>query len=80
MGVRYAMIVEKSQPKIPLQPLKNGQLWRVGEGNLQVVMLGKLLVSYKLGKPDAVRVPKSMNSITAVERYLRENKAVLIQP
>ncbi|HTI98936.1 MAG TPA: hypothetical protein VL527_08630 [Dongiaceae bacterium] len=74
------MSAVKPLPQKPLQPLENGQLWRVGDGTLKIVALGKLLVSYKLGKLDAVRVPKSMNSITAVERYLRENKAVLIQP
>ena len=47
------------------------------EAHLQVVMVGKLLVHYKLGKPAAVRVPHSCNRIDTIEEYLKEKKAVL---
>jgi hypothetical protein len=59
------------------QPLQAGQLWRMPEANLQVDMVGKLLVHYKLGKPDAVRVPNSVNCIKTIEKYLKAKKAVL---
>jgi hypothetical protein len=59
------------------QPLEAGQLWRMAAGNLQVVMVGKLLVHYKYGKPDAVRVPNSCNAIKTVEKFLKAKKAVL---
>ena len=59
------------------QPLQAGQLWRMPEANLKVDMVGKLLVHYKLGKPDAVRVPNSINCIKTVEKYLKAKKAVL---
>jgi hypothetical protein len=58
-------------------PLAAGQLWRMAEANLQVVMVGKLLVHYKLGKPDAVRVPHSCNCIKTIEKFLKAKKAVL---
>jgi len=45
--------------------------------NLQVGMVGKLLVHYKLGKPGAVRVSNSCNGIKTIEKYLKANKAVL---
>ncbi len=49
----------------------------MAEANLQVVMVGKLLVHYKLGKHNAVRVPNSCNCIKAIEKYLKGKKAVL---
>ena len=49
------------------------------EMNLQVGMVGKLLVHYKLAKPDAVRIPNSCSGITTVEKYLKENRAVLVK-
>jgi hypothetical protein len=63
----------------PLQPLEAGQVWRVAEFNLQVNLVGKLLVHYKLAKPDAVRIPNLINSKTTIEKYLKKNKAVLIE-
>ena len=48
------------------------------EAILQVTMVGKLLVHYKLGKPDAVRVSNSVNSIATIEKYLKAQKAVLV--
>jgi hypothetical protein len=50
----------------------------MAEGNLQVGMVGKLLVHYKLGKPNAVRVPNSCNCIKTIEKYLKTKKAVLV--
>lgn len=61
------------------QPLETGQVWRMAELNLQVGMIGKLLVHYKLGKPNAVRIPNSISGITTIEKYLKKNKAVLVK-
>ena len=74
------MIKIKSPRRIRQQPLAAGQLWRMAEANLQVAMVGKLLVHYKLGKPNAVRVPNSCNGIKTIEKYLKANKAVLALP
>ena len=63
--------------RIAQPALEAGQLWRMAEANLQVVMVGKLLVHYKLGKPNALRIPRSCNSIKSIEKYLKANKAVL---
>jgi hypothetical protein len=71
------MIKIKSSRRIRQQPLEAGQLWRMAEANLQVGMVGKLLVHYKLGRPNAVRVPNSCNGIKTIEKYLKANKAVL---
>ena len=65
-------------PRRIVQPsLAAGQLWRMAEADLRVGMVGKLLVHYKLGKPNAVRVPNSINLIKTVEKYLKAKKAVL---
>jgi hypothetical protein len=72
---------KKSAPvrRASLQPVAAGQIWRVGEQNLQVLLVGKLLVHYKLAPPKAVRVSNSVGSLTAVEKYLKTNKAVLLK-
>ena len=70
----------KSPRRTRQQPLEAGQLWRMAEANLQVGMVGKLLVHYKLGKPNAVRVPNSCNCIKTIEKYLKAKKAVLALP
>ncbi len=60
------------------QPLEAGQLWSMAHADLQVAMVGKLLVHYKLGKPNAARVPNSCNGIKTIEKYLKANHAVLV--
>ena len=73
----------KSAPKplhrARLQPLETGQVWRMAELNLQVGLVGKLLVHYKLAAPNAVRVSNSVGGRAAVEKYLKTNKAVLVK-
>jgi hypothetical protein len=72
------MIKIKPVRRVQQQPLEAGQVWRMAEANLQVGMVGKLLVHYKLGKPNAVRVSNSCNGIKTIEKYLKANKAVLV--
>jgi hypothetical protein len=61
-----------------MQPLEAGQVWRMAELNLQVGLVGKLLVHYKLAKPDAVRIANSVGGRATVEKYLKTNKAVMV--
>ena len=60
-------------------PLADGQIWQLGEANLKVEMVGKLLVHYKLAKPNAVRTPTSIAGITTLVKFMKKSKAVLIQ-
>jgi hypothetical protein len=62
-----------------LQPLAAGQVWRVAGLNLQVGRVGPHLVHYKLAKPDAIRIPNVVHGKSTIEKYLKRNKAVLIQ-
>jgi hypothetical protein len=68
----------KLMGRVRQKPLEAGQLWRMADANLQVGMVGKLLVHYKLGKPSAIRVANSCNGIKTIEKYLKANKAVLV--
>ena len=73
--------MKNHQPKhrMQLQPLESGQTWRMAELNLQVGIVGKFLVHYKLAKPDAVRIKTAISSRGAVEKYLKKNQALLIR-
>jgi len=65
--------------RIALKPLESGQVWRMGDSNLHVELVGKRLVHYKLIKVNAKRTPTSLSVRTVVEKYLKENKAILVQ-
>ncbi len=75
----FRMVKAKIQRRIQLKPLTEGQVWSVAGMNLRVSMVGKLLIHYKLAKPDAVRIPNLVNSKVTIEKYLKKNKAKLIQ-
>ena len=71
------MVKRKSVRRIRQQPLEAGQLWRMADAHLCVQEVGKLLVHYKLAKPNAIRMPNLVNSIATIQKYLKKNKAVL---
>jgi hypothetical protein len=74
--------VSKAAPRVVkavFTPLADGQIWQMGEANLKVEMVGKLLVHYKLAKPNAVRTPTSIAGITTLVKFMKKSKAVLIQ-
>lgn len=70
----------KSAPRAVWEPLADGQMWRMAETTLQVDMVGRLLVHYKLGKHNAVRVSNSIGSQTDIIKFLKKHKAVLQPP
>src|ERR1700743_432096 len=72
------MTNSKAAPRISQAPLADGQVWQMAELNLQVGMVGKLLVHYKLAKPNAVRIPNLVGSIATIQKFLKKNKAVLL--
>ncbi len=73
------MTKTKPARRARLQPLETGQVWRMADLNLQVGLVGKLLVHYKLSKPNAVRIANSVSGKATVEKYLKKNKAVLVR-
>jgi hypothetical protein len=72
------MIKVKPTRRCSQTPLESGQLWRMAEANLVVGTVGKLLVHYKLGKPNALRVANACSGIKTIQKYLKEKKAVLV--
>lgn len=78
-AAKKAKPTAEKKAKVLKQPLETGQLWRVADMNLRVGLIGKILVHYKLAKPNAVRIPNSVSGKTTVEEYLKKNKAVLIE-
>lgn len=77
---RSASRLAKPAARKKLEPLATGQVWRMPGLNLQVGLVGKLLVHYKLAAPDAVRIANSVSGRATVEKYLKKNKAVLVEP
>ena len=67
----------KHKRGIPANPLETGQIWRMAGSRLHVELVGKHLVHYKLIKDQAKRTPLSLSNKKAVEKYLKDNKAVL---
>ena len=64
--------------RIPLKLLEAGQVWRMEDSHLDIDLVGKYLVHYKLIKHEAKRTPMSLSNKKAVEKYLKDNKAVLV--
>ena len=64
--------------RIALKLLETGQVWRMKDSHLDIDLVGKYLVHYKLIKHEAKRTPMSLSSIKAVAKYLKDNKAILV--
>ena len=64
--------------RIPRKPLETGQVWRMEDSHLDIDLVGRYLVHYRLIKQEAKRTPMSLSSIKDVEKYLKANKAVLL--
>jgi hypothetical protein len=65
-------------PRVSLQPLENGQVWQMDDSRLRVELVGKMLVHYKLGKVTDKRMSTSLSNKKDLEKFLTQNKAVLI--
>jgi hypothetical protein len=62
-----------------LKPFETGQLWELEASNVLIGQVGKLLVHYKHYRGKDPRGPTSLSAKTQLEKFLRENKAVLVQ-
>jgi hypothetical protein len=63
-----------------LQPFQTGQVWQMEGSNLEIRLIGKTLVHYKHYKGELKRSPVSLLNKDALERYLQDHEAVLLQP
>jgi hypothetical protein len=65
--------------RLPIQPFQTGQVWELSDSNLHIGTVGKTLVHYKHYKGGLKRAPISLAAKTVLEKYLKQNKAVLVQ-
>ena len=65
--------------RVPLQPFQSGQIWQMEDSNLQIGLVGKTLVHYKHYKGQTKRSPVSLSGKAVLEKFLKVNKAILVQ-
>jgi hypothetical protein len=63
--------------RFPLTPFKTGQVWKLKDSDVHIIQVGKRLVFYKIMKPALKRAPVSLLAQSALEKYLKDNKAIL---
>ena len=60
--------------------LAKGQVWKMENAYLQIMDRGKRLIEYKMMKERGKRAVRTqMSAIAAVEAYLKENEAELVE-
>ncbi len=64
---------------ITLKPFKFGQVWELQDSSVHIGLVGKLLVHYKHFRTKRPRVPTTLTSKVALEKFLRENRATLVK-
>jgi hypothetical protein len=64
--------------RVALPPFQTGQVWQMGDSNLQIGLIGKTLVHFKHYKGQVKRSPVSLLNKDALARFLRDNRAVLL--
>lgn len=70
---------KKTQENEPLT-FQDGQIWKMVDSNLAIGLVGKTLVHYKHYKGVLKRAPVSLASKRELGKFLRANRAVLVQP
>lgn len=65
------------QPKRATPPLAVGQIWELSDSTIEITLVGRTLVHYKRAPHGMKRVPTSLLNKDALEKYLRESKAVI---
>lgn len=60
-----------------LPPFQDGQIWQMGDSSLRISQVGKTLVHYKHYKDGNKRPPVLLSNKGVLERFLRENDAIL---
>jgi hypothetical protein len=74
--IKTSATASSTSKEIP--PFAKGQIWQIGEVNLTITTVGKVLVHYKRFKKMRPGTPTTMSSIR-VHQYLVNNKAILLQ-
>ena len=61
-----------------LAPFEKGQVWKVGDVNVAVTLVGKTLVHYKRYKTQRHGSQVALTSKPELQQYLLSNNAVLV--
>ena len=69
----------KQKGRAPLPAFETGQIWQMENSNVHIGLIGKTLVHYKHYKGKTKRAPISLAGIKVLEKYLKVNKATLVQ-
>jgi len=69
----------KSKNGVLLPELQTGQIWQMENSDVHIRLIGKTLVHYKHYKKGIQRSPVSLTGKIVLEKYLKENEAVLLQ-
>ena len=70
------MKTRKTRAIIP--PFQSGQVWQMGDVNLEIGLVGKRLVHYKHYKAKAKRPPTQLSGKAALEKFLQQQRAILL--
>jgi len=63
-----------------VKALANGQLWKLDHSRMEIMMLGKTLVHYRVFKGDAKRATRrGLLNRLEFGQYLKENRARLVK-
>ena len=65
-------------PPAPFPLFESGQIWQMGDTTLEMGLVGKRLVHYKLYKAQAKRPPTQLLGKEALEKFLVERGAILV--
>ena len=71
---------KKTEPKAPaMAAFQTGQVWQMENSDVHIGLIGKTLVHYKHFKGGVQRSPVSLAGKIVLEKYLLDNKAVLVK-
>ena len=74
----YAMKSKTRKSGADLPPFERGQIWQMGDANLEIGLVGKRLVHYKHYKAQAKRPPTQLSGKSVLERFLQKQGAILL--
>lgn len=76
------MSIEKKtrRTKVLLPAFESGQIWQMGDANVEIGLVGKRLVHYKHYNVLGKRPPTQLSGKDALERFLQKRRAILLQP
>ena len=68
-----------SKARTALKPFQDGQVWELENSEVHIGMVGKTLVHYKHYHGKTKRAPISLANKETLEKFLIQNKAVMVQ-